>query len=243
MKSTLLVFGLLGLLPACVLAADPAPAAPIGTESRPLKVIETDQGHFPEMLLDRGVRYGMASLIVAVNASGELTDVLVTAYSHEPFAREAQRVARQWKFEPALERGQPVGALVNIDFSFEVRGVLVIDRKDIDVEHRESEWSDQPVYQPMAAHQLDAVPRPVKVVAPTYPQEWAEQGIAGLLTVDFYIDESGRPRMATCAPGSDPQLAGIALAAVEQWQFSPPTAQGKPVLVHARQQFSFGRKT
>lgn len=243
MKSTLLVFGLFGLLPASVLAEDPVPPARLGTESRPLRVIETEPGHFPEILLERGVKYGMASVVVAVNASGELTDVLVTAYSHEPFAREAQRVARHWEFEPAVEQGRPVGALVNIDFSFEVRGVLVFERKDIEMQHREAEWSDQPVYKPMDAQQLDAVPKPLQAVAPTYPQEWAERGIAGSLTVEFYIDESGRPRMATCAPGSDPQLAGIALAAVQQWKFTPPTVKGKPVLVYARQQFSFGGKT
>jgi len=31
----------------------------------------------------------------------------------------------------------------------------------------------------------------------------------------------------------------IAIAAVEQWQFEPPTRQGKPVIVCANQEFSF----
>jgi hypothetical protein len=35
------------------------------------------------------------------------------------------------------------------------------------------------------------------------------------------------------------ELAAIAITAVSQWQFDPPTSKGKPVLVLAQQDFSF----
>lgn len=79
----------------------------------------------------------------------------------------------------------------------------------------------------------------MKVVPPSYPQEWASRGLTGPVTVNFYIDETGRVRMASCPAGTNSQLAHPALEAVRGWEFNPPTSGGRPVLVYARQVFNF----
>jgi TonB family protein len=79
----------------------------------------------------------------------------------------------------------------------------------------------------------------LNVVEPVYPQELMKQGISGNIIVDFYIDETGKARFPTAMAGTNETLAGIAVAAVQQWRFIPPTAKGKPVLVQARQVFTF----
>jgi TonB family protein len=64
-------------------------------------------------------------------------------------------------------------------------------------------------------------------------------GVGGKVTVDFFVDESGKTRMPVVAGRSDDSLAGFAIAAVKQWRFEPPTRGGIPVLVRVSQDFNF----
>jgi outer membrane biosynthesis protein TonB len=38
------------------------------------------------------------------------------------------------------------------------------------------------------------------------------------------------------------ELASLAVAAIQQWKFEPPTRKGVPVMVRAKQVFHFGPK-
>jgi TonB family protein len=98
-------------------------------------------------------------------------------------------------------------------------------------------------YQACSLKHIDQIPTPVSIVNPTYPKEWAEQGITGKVVIDFYIDETGKVRLPATVSNSNPMLAGIAVAAVSKWQFTPPTRKGNPVLVHAQQAFDFQKET
>jgi TonB family protein len=59
------------------------------------------------------------------------------------------------------------------------------------------------------------------------------------VVVDFYIDETGAVRMPYVTGRPHTLLANLAVDAVRQWKFEPPTRNGTPVLVHARQVFHF----
>jgi TonB family protein len=60
--------------------------------------------------------------------------------------------------------------------------------------------------------------------------------------VEFYIDPQGNVRMPSVSRETieaNEELSAVAIAAVSQWQFDPPLAKGRPVLVLAQQDFTF----
>jgi len=240
MKPTATLLTLLGLLAPCLRGTETITASTPDATSRPFRIITAEPAHFPFDMYNRAVRQGTVRLMLDVDATGKLVDLLVTSASQTSFAVEAERVARLWKFEPTVEQGRPIGTLVGVTFNFEVSGVIVTELK-YDGASRLAALAgpEKPDYEAVELKQLDRIPTPVKLVSPDYPQEWANRGITGRIVVDFYIDETGKARMASCPAGTDPRLAGIALTAVRHWEFTPPTLKGQPVLVRAQQVFQF----
>jgi TonB family protein len=60
------------------------------------------------------------------------------------------------------------------------------------------------------------------------------------VAIDFYIDETGTVRMPAVSIKDDSELTALAVMALRQWKFEPPTRNGRPVLVKATQVFNFG---
>lgn len=238
MKTFLTLCSLLGLLALASRGAEeivPVSAEPGVNAGR---IIQTVRPQFPLVLMRNAVRQGQVLLLLEVAPSGQLADVLVTAYTREEFADEVRRVLPLWRYEPARVAGQPVATIMALSVRFELEGVLITAPQVSDTAEaraRHEKFS----YEAKNLRQIDRIPTPVKVVAPAYPPEWARRGLSGKIDVNFYIDESGRVRMASCPPGTDDRLAGLALSAVKEWQFTPPSADGRPVLVSARQVFNF----
>jgi len=229
---------------ACLTVASPAvgepadaPTAPLPPENSPCTIIEKTPPRFPNRLIKDGVAHGVVKMLLHVNSAGELTDTLVTAFTRKAFADEALHAVKRWKFIPARSKGEPIDTIINMTFQFEVKEVLVAEKFSPDF--TPLEHSEEFEYHACNVKNLDRVPTPLNVVEPVYPQELMKQGISGNIVVDFYIDEKGKARFPTATPGTDEILAGIAVAAVQQWRFIPPTAKGKPVLVQARQVFTF----
>jgi TonB family protein len=87
--------------------------------------------------------------------------------------------------------------------------------------------------------ELDQVPALVVRVPPYYGTDLAKQGIKGSVRIDFYIDETGAVRMPTLTAEDNGVLPMLALDALKQWKFSPPTTHGRAALVRAREEFRF----
>jgi TonB family protein len=223
---------------ATALAGTAQPEAnPTATGYVPCKIIEKAPAVFPVRLLNQGVIRGEVHLMLEVDVTGQLTDSLVVAYTHREFANEAQRVVGLWRFEPGFVDRKPVTSIVSLTFHFETAGPIAYTKTGPDAfpEAVAGEY----VYQPHGVKNLDHSPVRIATSAPHYFTEWASQGRAGRVTVDFFIDESGQARMPTATTTDDELLAASAIAAVKQWRFERPTHQGKPVLVHAQQVFVF----
>jgi outer membrane biosynthesis protein TonB len=60
------------------------------------------------------------------------------------------------------------------------------------------------------------------------------------VSVDFFIDETGSVRMPAVSANDDVHLTALAIDALRQWKFEPPTHNGRPVLAKAVQVFNFG---
>jgi TonB family protein len=86
---------------------------------------------------------------------------------------------------------------------------------------------------------IDNIPVPVFVIRPDYPPEIAAKNIAGEVSVAFFIDETGAIRMPAVTQSDSQILSDLAINALRQWKFEPPTRKGLPVLVKAVQLFKF----
>lgn len=207
---------------------------------RPLRLYQTVPPNFPRSLLDKGVLNGFARVVIDVDVAGLLTDWLVVGYSRREFSESAVAAVRQWNFDPLIVNGQPMPSQVLLSFDFEAKGVVISMRPDIPLLERLSPAMFDQHYGPCTLRDLDGIPEPTTALKAPYPADLLKRGIRGTVVVEFYIDETGAVRMPAVLSADFPELGDLAADAVRHWSFAPPTRQGKPVLVHARQVFNFG---
>ncbi len=232
------------LLAACMLATSMRGAneQSFGAPMVPGKIHRTDNVIYPVTLLRDGVSQGEVRILVNIDSTGALVDVLPIAYTHEAFLQSATRAIRKWSYEPARLNDEPIGAVYDLSFRFEVSGILVVERTGPVPPPRDL-YGEVFVYKSHGVRSLDRIPTPLQVAQPVYPQEWIDQGVRGNVTVDFYIDETGTVRMPSLVASAHPLLGASAVAAVSEWRFAPPLRRGRPVLVHCQQVISFAPET
>jgi TonB family protein len=206
------------------------------------KIFQTVEPIFPFDLQQLSVTSGEARVVINVDASGKLSEWLVIGYTMPEFADVAVRALKQWRFEPARLRGEPVGTTVELIFHFESQGTLVVSQSAMDnLQARMIQlMAGAYVYKPCSLKDLDKIPTPIFTVSPTYPHVLADKGVKGKVVISFYIDEMGAVRMPSGSVREDDRLSGLAIEALRQWKFEPPTRSGRPVLVAAQQTFNFG---
>ncbi|HUL54564.1 MAG TPA: energy transducer TonB [Opitutaceae bacterium] len=211
-------------------------------EWQSVQIKQTVEPVFPPHLLQIGVTQGMVRVAINTDAEGKLVEMLVVGYTRPEFADSAVAAIKQWQFGPARLRGEAVGTTVEMFFQFEARGVVVSTCNFNDVvEKRVADiMGIHYVYQPCSLAELDRIPTPIVAIKPQYPVELAEKGVKGSVTVEFYIDETGAIRVPAVSVKDDSQLSALAVIALRQWKFEPPTRNGRPVLVRASQLFNFG---
>jgi TonB family protein len=213
----------------------PASAPPDPTPTPP-KIVQTVAPVFPLELERSGIRTGKVKIVIKVDKTGKLEDMLVTEYSQRLLADEVAKAVKQWTFGPALVGTEPTGWVHEINFYFRRDGILVLDQTDVPMARVDTlvHNDDTLVYHAYSLRDLDKTPLFRHFVKP----EGSLWPGAGDVTIDFYIDEEGRVRIPVARPTSDAEFANAAVDAVSQWQFEPPTCKGKPVLVHAVQIFT-----
>ena len=237
---TLMVFLSLVLSATCALAQPPSSSPSL----KPLKIIPPEfPREFPEALARAYPNGGQVRLLVTVGADGQLKESLLTSYSARPFAEEANAALKEWKFEPARWMNQPITARVEVKVTFEHHGTMVsTTAPEMLISATESRLEIRnAAYRAYGLAELDRVPVLLRSVKPIYPAPLADRGMAGGVTVDFYVDEQGMVRMPSVEREAPLELAEAAVTAIRQWQFEPPLVRGKPVLAHLQQQFNFSR--
>lgn len=214
-------------------------------EWQSVKIDQTVEPVFPERLVQKGVIRGMVHLAINTDQTGKLVEWLVVGYTQPEFADEVVAAVKQWKFTPAELRGEKVGTTVELVFNFEAKGVVVSTSSASDILEAQflRRIGEHYVYEPCSLRELDRIPTPIVTVAPAYPAELPKRGVKGQVAVDFYIDERGAVRVPAVSVNDDSVLTSLAVAALRQWRFEPPTRNGIPVLVKASQVFNFGGST
>jgi TonB family protein len=214
------------------------------TEYTPVKFNENVSAVFPQALVTDGVRSGAASVAIAIDENGQLSDMIVTGYSHPRFAESALAAIKKWTFEPMRIRGVPRNSITDITFHFEVEGVVVASISALD--SSEIIWYKMypgaDAYSIAGPAQLSQGLKPSKIINPEYGTSLARSTQGGQVIVDFYVDDQGHVRMPSVSrevSEAHPDLAAIAVSTMAKWEFEPPMSNGRPVLVRARQAFNF----
>jgi len=231
----------LGLLwPAACVATLAVAQVLAAAEDSSLRIIQNIEARFPPALEQSAVTTGEATVIISVDDTGKLDDALVSGYTHKAFADEALALLKQWKYEPARRAGQSIGVRVELRVNFESKGRIVsltpvetVDRRFFAMSHELTAVS-----QVSKPRELDRHPAPVQMVMPPNPSKELG-GKGGKVTLDFYVDAEGHPRMPVVINTTHPLLANVAADALAQWRFTPPTREGQPIAVRVQQEFVF----
>jgi TonB family protein len=231
------------LLPLALAAALPARAQSPFPDYVPVSMVQTEEATFPSELVALGIKGGAATVAISIDEQGHLTDYVVTGYTHPLFAAHAVAALRNWKYEAAQIKGRPRNTKADLSFEFEVQGVVVtFSHGDQDAVVHALIAPNSQAFHACTLAQLDRIPVPTTIVKPAYSPADARSSRGGLVSVEFYIDETGRVRIPSVSVETNETneaLAAIAIGAVSQWQFDPPLLKGRPVLVLAHQDFSF----
>jgi TonB family protein len=212
------------------------------TDWQSMKIRQTVDPVFPPHMLLIGANSGKARVAIDTDASGKLSEWLVLGYSDPTFADAAVAAIKHWDYEPARLGGEAVGTIVELDFDFSVSGI-VVSNPNIS-EATEALLSrlrpDKFTCLTHAPRDLDRMPTLLVATTPHYPIELAKRGVKGSVRIDFYIDETGAVRLPSTPVEQNGELAGLAIDAVRQWKFTPPTSRGMAALVKASEEFHFG---
>jgi TonB family protein len=224
------------------------PPAPPPSGNAPITINQTELPVFPAIATAEGLKHGEARVAIAIDETGRLTDCLIVGYSYRAFADASVAAVKHWRFEPRWIHGIPSGGVANLNFTFETEGAIVnVDTfGDSLTESFFRKLGPTPAaFSACLPRDLDRIPTPVKIVSPVFPSGLGPRNHGGRVTVKFYIDERGRtrlPRVTSEEHRAGEELAAVALgraavAAVAQWQFEPPLANGKPAVVLVDQNF------
>jgi protein TonB len=72
-------------------------------------------------------------------------------------------------------------------------------------------------------------PVPVRMVPPEYPYELKRNGVTGVVTLTFEVDEKGNVVDPKVQKSTNPGFEQPALEAIVKWKFKPGRKDGVPV--------------
>ncbi|WP_164976031.1 energy transducer TonB [Oleiharenicola lentus] len=204
-------------------------------------VVVTVEPQIPARLRMEGLRDGRVTFAVDVDAEGKLTDWLVLEASHADLIAPCSEAIQRWRFSPARYDGARVPVRVKFTVNLSMTGA-VISRTVVDtVGDFFERVAGRPLdYRISRGNEIDRPLEALNRVSPAYASEAQRQGVAGRVTVFFFVDERGQVRLPAVSAETHPYLSGIAVRAMREWKFTPPTREGRPVTVEASQAFVFG---
>jgi len=174
---------------------------------------------------------GSARVLFVVDQDGRVRYARVLESTQPEFGFALKASLESWRFRPAMRKGKPCLASLQIEQRFNSR-------------NRET-WTDRPTdnlldrirdgKEPFAGlAKLDRRPRALVHPNPVFPPDRQREGGAGSALIEFIIGADGVARLPSIVSADDPSLGWAAATAIARWRFEPPTQEGKPVEVRAR---------
>ena len=205
------------------------------------QMLRMDEPAFPTSMLVKGVLDGEVQVVISIGSDGSLNDWLLVSYTRREFADSVERALKSSHFQPVMVNGVAAPVRLPLTITFEARGVVVSQTMldAIDARMDAARGGDHRIQKTTSAKELDSLPVAKHVVSPLYPANVAGEEKGGTVVIDFFIDEKGKVRMPALDGGDKVAYAEAATAALEEWQFEPPTRRGEPVTVRVKQAFVF----
>jgi len=221
-----------------------AASAPGGsTNTRNFKV--TEDPVFPSALRLEGILEGSVTVLLVIDKAGNLQDHLVLDASHRLFGKAVTDVLPSWEYFPIKENAQPVNAARRLTVDFRGGRAVISLLPHLAVEGivpGVARFNERRrAYAVASLSDLDQVPTPIKTVEPYLVRPAGKSHHGRTVTFHFFIDETGRVRIPTAdheaMANDDENLLEAVHNALIQWQFTPPTIRGQPVVTRATQPF------
>lgn len=208
----------------------------------PFKIEPTYVPRLSPVMEMEGITEGRLVVVIDVDETGKLTDTLVLGYTHRGLVRPCIEALKQWKITPARLDGKAVAAQAQLTINYSAEGVVISRTTMEDIDNRmQRAFGYRLETTAVSPNRLDAALKPLSQPTPLYAAEAEKQGVRGTVNVYFYVDETGAVRMPSVNADAHPYLSDAAVTAVRSWKFQPPTADGRPVMIAARQDFQFGK--
>lgn len=190
---------------------------------------------YPFELLAKKVT-GAASVACMVDVDGKVirTDVLET--TRPEFAAALAAALEATEFAYATREGEPIASVLGFHHRFDLTSDASGNART------ELLLLEQTQRQPALLGQPAALDRPVRPRAqraPVFPTELQRKQREGEATVEFFLDEDGRPRLPRVRHATDPAFGYAAVQAVAEWTFDPPTTHGHPTVMRVAVPFYF----
>lgn len=147
--------------------------------------------------------------------------------SDDRLAGAAVAAVETFRFEPATRNGEPRGASLFMDFHFRVNG-----RGDVPVTDESRRLARLIRRDPdriFPSGEIDAVPKLLVNKAPVIPSSHRQSAEDHTVRAEIVISRRGTVEMAKILEETDPAYGYAAVQALSEWQFSPPTLDGKVV--------------
>lgn len=184
------------------------------------KPVKRESPIYPYTLRRMGVP-GRVELAFTVTVEGRVADAFVIKSSHPAFEEAALNAVREWRFAPAVKDGRPVAMKTALLLEFEVDGRSVQEFKVA----MPAAW---PPNVPEALR-FDVPPKLDRMELPVYPVEDLLAGRKGKVTLAYVVGPDGRVSEVSALPGApSASMAAAAVAAMQEWRFTPAGKKGKP---------------
>jgi TonB family protein len=195
---------------------------PAEKDVRPPRLISKLEPTYPPALAAAGTE-GKVTLNLTICDDGVPRIVEVLAEKPAGFRDAATQAVRQWKYEPATLRGEPVAVQMVVMVHFRMpQPPPILD---------EIYGADDPGI---------VLPEIEQKVAPDWP-EGAERVSRASVDLEIRIAADGRVVATRLLESSDPRFAEAAVRAVKQWRYRPATKDGRPVDVRFKVVVNFRR--
>lgn len=198
-----------------------------------IEIIKKTDVRFPGTMRAIGVKEGHVSLVVSIGKDGEILDTFILESTRKAFTKSALKSLADWDFAPAICDGTALTSSIHIDLHFQVDRRLAWQTIQAPgpADVTRTETKERPVTTSQF-NELDSIPLPIEIIEPS-------NGIEGIATIEFYIDELGHVRCPRVTDGSSLEFAQTMLDTVSLWKFEPPLAAGNLTNTMVRQTFAF----
>jgi len=203
--------------------------------------------NIPHHLWHLSDSWDKGKFILRISADGHVEDWIPLSLPHFELVKSFDQAFAKARFRPAsTEAGEFIAfdAIATVPLhGVGGNGVISINVGNY-VESRISALT--PEMHRLQLATPENVDSPLKIIdkgQPKLPVDKDGDLIQGIVTMEFYVDSEGVPRIIRVVDEPDPRLVEVAIMNIEGVRFNPPRLKGRPTVVRVRMPLEFGLGT